>query len=187
MKLSAAAKDDELSTLQTIGRAAAASSSLPGIIGPHAAARGGTCADPRQRRFCRYSGEPPVERLAVGFAYFQSGLLEIHCPTAPAPKRHCRAPARAALRRPRVRAISTCTSPPHQDQPPFRNSTTYCSVSYFSQIATGLDRGGVRLSGNVQLPNVLQNPPEAVVRGEAHGSIRIQEGEPDFSIAYRYS
>src|SRR5277367_1824813 len=29
------------------------------------------------------------------------------------------------------------------------------------------------------IPDVLQNPPEAGVRGKAHGSIRIQEGEPN--------
>jgi hypothetical protein len=41
-----------------------------------------------------------------------------------------------------------------------------------------LEPSGVRLSGDAQLPNVLQHPPEAGVRGKAHGSIRVQEGEP---------
>jgi hypothetical protein len=31
----------------------------------------------------------------------------------------------------------------------------------------------------VKSSNVLKNPPKSGVRGEAHGSIRIQEGEPN--------
>jgi hypothetical protein len=38
---------------------------------------------------------------------------------------------------------------------------------------------GVDLSGDPNVPNMLQNPEEAGIRGEAHGSIRIQEGEPN--------
>ena len=34
------------------------------------------------------------------------------------------------------------------------------------------------LSGEAQFPYIFQNPSKTGLRGEAHGSIRIQEGEP---------
>jgi len=48
--------------------------------------------------------------------------------------------------------------------------------------STAFNRGdlGIGLfSAKTQLPDVLQNPPKTGFRCTAHGSIRIQEGEPN--------
>jgi hypothetical protein len=38
------------------------------------------------------------------------------------------------------------------------------------------------LCGEPQLPDILQNSPKSWFRDATHSSIRIQEGEPSFSI-----
>ena len=41
-----------------------------------------------------------------------------------------------------------------------------------------------RSGGEMQTPNFFHNPPKGRLRGMAHGSIRIQEGEPALSRTY---
>jgi len=38
------------------------------------------------------------------------------------------------------------------------------------------------VSAEMQLPDILQKPPKTGIRGMAHGSISIQEGQADIAI-----
>jgi len=40
------------------------------------------------------------------------------------------------------------------------------------------------VSAEMQLPDILQKPPKTGIRGMAHGSISIQEGQPIDSTAF---
>jgi hypothetical protein len=42
------------------------------------------------------------------------------------------------------------------------------------------------VSAEMQLPDILQKPPKTGIRGMAHGSISIQEGQPDHASPQGY-
>jgi hypothetical protein len=68
-------------------------------------------------------------------------------------------------------------SPPPQGEPRLLSCPAVRKLCFLPNLDQ-LEPSGDRLSGDAQLPNVLQHPPEAGVRGKAHGSIRVQEGDP---------